>query len=68
MLARTAENLYWLARYIERADYLARLLQGAAHMSAVRVDADRASEWQSALLASGSRPDTLARPWPATRT
>lgn len=66
MLARTAENLYWLARYIERADFLARLLQGAAHMSAVRVDADRSSEWQSALLASGSRPDTLARPWPAT--
>ena len=37
-------------------------------MSAVRVDADRASEWQSAMLASGSRPDTLARPWPASAT
>ena len=27
MLARTAESLFWLARYLERADYVARLLQ-----------------------------------------
>lgn len=53
MLARTAESLFWLARYVERADYLARLLQVAAHMSAVRVDADRGSEWESAIVASG---------------
>lgn len=53
MLARTAEHLYWLARYMERADYAARLLQGAAHMSAVRVDAERNSEWQSAIVATG---------------
>ena len=25
MLSRTADNLYWLARYVERAEYLARL-------------------------------------------
>lgn len=54
MLARTASNLYWLARYLERADYTARLLQGAAHLSAVRVDADRDREWAAALAASGS--------------
>lgn len=54
MLARTAANLYWLARYLERADYTARLLQGAAHLSAMRVDADRESEWAAALEASGS--------------
>lgn len=55
MLARTAENLFWLARYLERADYLARLLQVAGSMSAVRVDADATSEWESAIVASGSR-------------
>ena len=27
MLSRTAENLFWSARYIERADSLARLLE-----------------------------------------
>ena len=26
MLSRTADNLYWLARYVERAEYLARIL------------------------------------------
>ncbi len=53
MLARTASNLFWLARYMERADYLARLLQVAGHMSAVRVDAEGASEWESAIVAAG---------------
>jgi uncharacterized alpha-E superfamily protein len=53
MLARTAESLFWLARYLERADYVARLLQGAGHMSAARVDADRSSEWESAIIAAG---------------
>ncbi|HWG04758.1 MAG TPA: alpha-E domain-containing protein, partial [Beijerinckiaceae bacterium] len=27
MLARTADNLYWLARYMERADFLARIIE-----------------------------------------
>jgi len=26
MLSRTADNLYWLARYVERAEYLARMV------------------------------------------
>ena len=53
MLARTANNLFWLARYIERADYVARLLQVAGHMSAIRVDSAGSSEWESAIVASG---------------
>lgn len=53
MLARTANNLFWLARYMERADYVARLLQVAGQMNAVRVDSDRSSEWESAIVASG---------------
>lgn len=53
MLARAAESLFWLARYMERADYVARLLQVAGHMNAVRVDADRTSEWESAIVAAG---------------
>ncbi|MBA2237882.1 MAG: alpha-E domain-containing protein [Lysobacter sp.] len=60
MLARTAGNLFWLARYMERADYLARLLQVAGQMSAVRVDSDRDSEWESALVAAGSEDDFFA--------
>lgn len=55
MLARTADNLFWLARYMERADYLARLLQVAGHMSAVRVDFTESNEWESAIVAAGCR-------------
>lgn len=55
MLARTAENLFWLARYMERADYVARLLQVAGHMNSVRVDSDHNSEWESAIVAAGCR-------------
>ncbi|VTS07612.1 alpha-E domain-containing protein [Tuwongella immobilis] len=29
MLSRVAENLYWISRYVERAEYLARLLDDA---------------------------------------
>lgn len=53
MLARTAGDLFWLARYMERADYVARLLQVAGHMNAVRVDGNRSSEWESAIVAAG---------------
>ena len=53
MLVRIAANLYWLSRYVERADYVARLVQVAGHMSAVRPDAELGSEWRSALVAAG---------------
>ena len=53
MLARIAENLFWLSRYMERADYLARLLQVAGHMSALRSDAEDGGEWASAIVAAG---------------
>jgi uncharacterized alpha-E superfamily protein len=54
MLSRTAENLFWIARYMERAENIARLLDVGSRMSSLSIDADiDASEWQSTLLASG---------------
>ncbi|MBI3434406.1 MAG: alpha-E domain-containing protein [Proteobacteria bacterium] len=54
MLARTADNLYWLARYIERADYLARVLEAALRLSAMpRTYAGPTNEWDSALATAG---------------
>ena len=35
MLSRTADSLYWLSRYVERADYLARTIEVAARLSKV---------------------------------
>ena len=50
MLARTADSLYWLARYIERADYTARILDATARLVALpRAYGDTESEWESAL-------------------
>ena len=35
MLSRTADNLYWLSRYVERAEYLARILDATQRLSAL---------------------------------
>ena len=56
MLSRTADNLYWLARYMERADYLARVVTVTQRMATLpRVeDGVDFSEWKSALISSGA--------------
>ncbi len=45
MLARNAEALYWIGRYVERADDTARILDVSVHqfLEDATVDADRAS-------------------------
>jgi uncharacterized alpha-E superfamily protein len=32
MLSRAADNLFWLARYLERADYLARIIDATQRL------------------------------------
>ncbi|NED62748.1 alpha-E domain-containing protein, partial [Streptomyces sp. SID10244] len=43
MLARNAESLYWIGRYVERADDMARILDVAIHqlLEDATVDVDR---------------------------
>src|SRR4051812_18211418 len=55
MLSRTAANLYWTGRYIERADFLARLLDATARLSALPTTygGDPAA-WSGALSAAGA--------------
>ena len=54
MLSRTAENLYWLSRYFERAENLARLLDVGLRMSALSSEAGTSSsEWHSTIVAAG---------------
>ncbi len=50
MLARAADALFWLARYMERMDNLARLIEAAQSMAGVSSEAE---EWRSALTAAG---------------
>jgi len=55
MLSRTAENLYWIARYMERAEKTARLLEVGARISLMPGAAHGfRSEWDSILRASGT--------------
>jgi len=55
MLARTAAQLYWLGRYVERMDYVARLLDTASRMSVMPAPSV-ADEWHSAIIAAGCEP------------
>ena len=55
MLSRTADNLYWIARYMERAETMARLLEVGARIALLPSSAEGyRSEWDSLLQASGT--------------
>jgi uncharacterized alpha-E superfamily protein len=55
MLSRTADNLFWMARYVERADYLARILDAARRLSALPASVGAGgAEWDSVLRSSGA--------------
>lgn len=54
MLSRTADNLYWLARYMERAETSARLLEVGARIALMPSAAGYRNEWESLLHASGT--------------
>jgi uncharacterized alpha-E superfamily protein len=54
MLSRTADNLYWLARYVERAEYLARILEATLRLTSVPIpNAGGTNEWESAVATAG---------------
>src|ERR1700738_3994144 len=54
MLSRTADNLYWLARYVERAEYLARILEVTQRLTTLPLSyAGSSNEWESALATAG---------------
>lgn len=57
MLSRVAENLFWIARYVERAENIARLIDAVRRMVTLPAEFDRpaANEWSSVLIAAGAR-------------
>lgn len=58
LLSRTAENLYWLTRYLERAETMSRLLDVGARTSLTpNIGGGYRNEWHSVLLSSGTAPD-----------
>lgn len=55
MLSRTADNLFWLARYVERADNTARIIDAANRLATLpSAYAGGSNEWESALAAAGA--------------
>src|SRR4030088_163180 len=54
MLSRTADNLYWLARYVERAEYLARILEATHRLTTLPLAyVGTSNEWASAVAPAG---------------
>jgi uncharacterized alpha-E superfamily protein len=55
VLSRTADNMYWLARYVERAENTARIIDAANRLAAMPISyAGGSNEWESAVAATGS--------------
>ena len=53
MLSRTASNLYWMGRYLERADFTARLIEATQRLASLPSSYGGAGNaWQSALAAT----------------
>lgn len=61
MLSRTAENLYWMTRYVERAENMARLVEMGARMSALPTSSGHRSEWESVLSAASAAESHAAK-------
>lgn len=56
MLGRTANGVFWMARYLERAENTARLLDAGFRMALTRDVATAQEEWRSLIVSVGMTP------------
>jgi uncharacterized alpha-E superfamily protein len=62
MLGRTAASLFWMSRYMERAENIARLTEVGYRVSLVPdVGTGHREDWRSTLIAAGCLPAYQAR-------
>ncbi len=61
MLSRTADHLFWMSRYIERAENLARLLDVTWQMSLVPQPLEAANQNWNAIIALNSLEEAFAK-------
>ena len=54
MLSRTAAHLYWIGRYMERAEFTSRLVEATIRLSALGDHEASEQAWRSALSVVGS--------------
>ena len=68
MLSRMADNLYWLSRYVERAENLARILDVAQRLAVLpSAYAGVSNEWESAIATAACKDGFYAAFPDATR-
>lgn len=60
MLGRTAGGLFWMFRYLERSENMARLVEAGNHIAMTRGEADE-EEWSSVVTTAGVRDAYMAR-------
>jgi uncharacterized alpha-E superfamily protein len=62
MLGRTAASLFWMSRYMERAENMARLLEVGHRISLMpgKIEGHR-DEWRSTLLSAACEPGYMAK-------
>ena len=65
MLSRTADHLFWMSRYIERAENLARLLDVTYQMSLVPQSEEAANRNWNAIIALNSLEEAFAAKYAA---
>ncbi|MBC2665663.1 alpha-E domain-containing protein [Novosphingobium flavum] len=53
MLGRSAYGIFWMCRYLERAENTARLLEAGFRMALTRGDRTSTDEWRSVLVTMG---------------
>ncbi|QNT78440.1 alpha-E domain-containing protein [Entomobacter blattae] len=56
LLGRTANGLYWMSRYIERAENMARLIDAGLRMALTKTS-NAPEEWSSVVTSSGANAD-----------
>ena len=61
MLSRVADSIYWLNRYIERAENVARFIHVNLHLMLDLPAADAANQWHPLVVTTGDREAFAAR-------
>lgn len=60
MLSRVADSIYWLTRYVERAENVARFME-VNHSLMLDASPEAGSQWQPLVLTSGDQDDFARR-------
>ena len=56
MLSRTAANLFWIGRYMERAEFTTNLVEATIRLDSLGTRAESDQTWRSALAVVGAMP------------